>query len=164
MAVVPAQADSFVFELGRGDGVNMGRVAYQLPLKTQWQFRNNLQVTSYLEPAIGFWRGNSNIHDDPKMYELALTPVFRLEQQSRSAIAPYIENGVGIHVITGHHVTDDRDLGSNYHFGTHIGVGLRFGTRHEFDFGYRLQHLSNAGLKQPNEGINFNMLHFAYLY
>jgi hypothetical protein len=27
---------------------------------------------------------------------------------------------------------------------------------------YRYQHLSNAGIKQPNQGINFHLLRFQY--
>ena len=29
---------------------------------------------------------------------------------------------------------------------------------------YRLQHLSNAGTSQPNDGINFNQIRFSYYF
>ncbi|MDP1996021.1 MAG: acyloxyacyl hydrolase, partial [Gallionella sp.] len=44
----------------------------------------------------------------------------------------------------------------------HVGVGARFGDRRQFDLGYRFQHLSNGGIKKPNQGINFNQIRFAY--
>jgi lipid A 3-O-deacylase len=157
------RAEMPIIELGRGDGVNMGRVAFQWDSGSRWFTGGKWQVAAYWEPSIGFWRGK-RAKGDPHIFELAFTPVLRLENKNRSALSPYIETGLGFHLITGHHVTDDRDLASNYHFGSHVGVGLRFGKQNEFDIGYRLQHLSNAGLKQPNEGINFNLLHLRYSY
>ncbi|MGB8337715.1 MAG: acyloxyacyl hydrolase [Burkholderiales bacterium] len=158
-----ARADIPILELGRGAGVNLGRVAFQIDSGKRWFTDSEWHVAGYWEPAIGFWQGKS-VKGDPKIYEVAFTPVLRLEKKSYSGWSPYAESGVGVHLITGHHVTDDRDLGSNYHFGSYMGAGLRFGKQNEFDIGYRLQHLSNAGLKQPNRGINFNILHFRYSY
>jgi lipid A 3-O-deacylase len=158
-----AKAEIPIIELGYGDSVKMGRVAFQWDSGKHWFTEGDWHVAGYWEPAIGFWQGKS-AKGDPHIYELAFTPVLRLEKKNLSGWSPYVETGVGVHLITGHHVTDSRDLASNYHFGTHIGVGLRFGKQNEFDIGYRLQHLSNAGLKQPNLGINFNLLHVRYSY
>ncbi len=158
-----ARAEIPLIELGRGDSVKMGRVAFQIDSGKRWFTGGEWHLASYWEPAVGFWQGKSAT-GDKQIYEFAFTPVLRFEKKSLSYFSPYIEHGVGLHLITGHHVTDDRDMGGNFHFGTHIGVGLRFGAKSEFDVGYRLQHLSNAGLKQPNEGINFNILHFRYSY
>ena len=159
----PAKADIPIIELSEGDGVKMGRVAFQWDSGKRWFAEGEWQVAGYWESAIGFWQGKS-AKGDPQIYELAFTPVLRLEKKSYSGWSPYAEGGVGVHLITGNRVTDTRNLSSNYHFGSHIGVGLRFGRQSEFDIGYRLQHLSNAGLKQPNEGINFNILHLRYSY
>jgi lipid A 3-O-deacylase len=162
--VNPAWADSFVFEQGRGGGVDFGRLAYKIHLDSQWPMGEAWHIVSYLEPALGYWRGGSRKPPAPTIYEVAVTPVFRLEPTGCSAFNPFIETGLGIHFISGHHVTDERDLASTYQFGSHLGVGVRFGTRSQFEVGYRLQHLSNAGLKQPNQGINFNILHFGYSF
>ncbi|MGB9149088.1 MAG: acyloxyacyl hydrolase [Burkholderiales bacterium] len=158
-----ARAESGIVELGHGDDVRMGRLAWQFDSGKRWFTDGDWHVTNYWEPAVGFWRGKSS-KGDPHIFEIAFTPVLRLEKKSLTPWSPYLESGVGVHLITGHHVTDDRDLASNYHFGSHVGFGLRFGARNEFDVGYRLQHLSNAGLKQPNRGINFNILHLRYSY
>ena len=32
----------------------------------------------------------------------------------------------------------------------------------KYDLGYRFQHLSNADIKKPNDGINFNQIRFSY--
>lgn len=141
----------------------MGRVAFQWDSGKSWFTDGDWHVAAYWEPALGFWQGKSN-KGDSQIYEFAFTPVLRLEKKPFNGWSPYIENGVGIHLITGNRVTDDRNLSSNYQFGSHIGAGMRFGKHNQFDIGYRLQHLSNAGLKQPNQGINFNILHLRYSY
>ena len=43
-------------------------------------------------------------------------------------------------------------------FGSHVGMGLRLGAPRQASVGVALQHLSNAGIKQPNGGINFYLL------
>jgi hypothetical protein len=43
-------------------------------------------------------------------------------------------------------------------FGSHIGAGLRLGEAGQTKLGVGFQHLSNAGLKQPNGGINLYLL------
>jgi hypothetical protein len=161
-----AKADiPLIIEFGHGGGVEMGRVAFQLDSKRRWFSGEEWQVAGYWEPALGFWRGGK-ISDggNRAIYEVALTADFRLEKKSLRFWSPYAEYGIGAHLITGHHVTEFRDLGGNYHFGNHVGVGLRFGEHNELDIGYRLQHLSNAGIKQPNEGIDFHILHLRYSY
>ena len=43
-----------------------------------------------------------------------------------------------------------------------VGEGWRFAGHGEYDLGYRLQYLSNAGTSQLNDGINFNQIRFSY--
>ena len=45
-------------------------------------------------------------------------------------------------------------------FGSHLGAGLQLDPR--LSVGLAVQHISNAGLKQPNGGINFYMLTASY--
>ena len=41
---------------------------------------------------------------------------------------------------------------------------ILFGDKQQYDLGVRLQHLSNGGIENPNPGINFLILRFAYRY
>jgi lipid A 3-O-deacylase PagL len=44
-----------------------------------------------------------------------------------------------------------------------IGAGnWHLGGYWDLNLGYRYQHLSNAGIKQPNQGITFNQVRFQY--
>lgn len=55
-------------------------------------------------------------------------------------------------------------MGIAFQFGDHLGVGMIFGDRGQFDLGYRFQHVSNADIKKPNSGINIQQIRFAYLF
>ena len=54
-------------------------------------------------------------------------------------------------------------MSTAFQFGNHIGVGYRFGAKGSYDLGYRFQHLSNASIKRPNAGINFNQVRLQYI-
>ena len=53
---------------------------------------------------------------------------------------------------------ESNDLGSSFQFEDRIGAGLRFAGGHEV--GIRAIHYSNAGIKQPNDGVEAYSLHY----
>lgn len=42
-----------------------------------------------------------------------------------------------------------------------LGLGVSLGAQRRHELLLRLQHVSNAGLKQPNPGLNFLQLRYA---
>jgi hypothetical protein len=59
--------------------------------------------------------------------EVAVTPVFRLLRADREG--PYFEVGVGAHLASAKRVNREREFGSHFNFGTHVGVGMLFGDK-----------------------------------
>ena len=60
---------------------------------------------------------------------------------------------------------DVLDFDHGFAFGSHLGLGVRFGTCDCVELSYRFQHLSNAGLGGgDNPGINFNMIRLGYRF
>ncbi len=153
----PARAiDGLSVELGQGHGLWLWRAAGQWnwPQKSaldagEWHTRG------YWDLAAGVWEGGVDT-----IYDLGLTPVLRMERGEYSS--PYLEAGIGAHMLSSLHITPYRTFSSHLQFGDHIGVGLRFGYEDRVDIGLRLQHLSNAGLRNPNPGINFLQLRLGY--
>jgi len=47
-------------------------------------------------------------------------------------------------------------------FGTLVGFGLGFGEHGQHELSYRFQHLSNANIKHPNNGMDLHMILFSY--
>ncbi|MCC7080123.1 MAG: acyloxyacyl hydrolase [Burkholderiales bacterium] len=158
--------DGMSVELGTSDSsnasVDMARVGVQWNWPWRWALGDNWQIGGYWDLSLGYWDNDSRNRTTSSIVDVGFTPVFRLQQKTPGALAPYLEAAVGFHYLSKSSVADERRFGSRFQFGDHIGLGLRFGPRHAYDVGYRYQHLSNAGIKQPNQGINFHQLRLQY--
>lgn len=115
-----------------------------------------------LEGNFSYWYLYNNMKNEGKLLEIGLTPNFRLEpERSWSWGRQYLEMGIGVHLLSETHI-GKRHLGSNLQFGTHGGFGVRFGGKEQYDLAWRIEHISNAGIREPNPGINFSMLRLGY--
>lgn len=154
--------DGVSVEYGNGDAANMARVGALWNWDKQWLTEGDWLVTGFWEASLGSWRGKSAIGNNQTITDVGVTPVFRLQQKNPVGFAPYVEGAIGFHLITPTFIYVNRHFGSSFQFGDHLGVGMRFGDHQQFDLGYRYQHLSNGGIKKPNQGINFNQVRFTY--
>ena len=150
-ASLPALALDGVFgEVGTGErGASLARLGAHWDQTARWLPRN---LHLYWELSLGRWDAEPDA-----IYDFGLTPVFRYARAERGF---YGEAAIGLHWLSGTSVHPEAHFSSRFQFGDHIGVGYR-GTR--YDVGVRLQHLSNAGLRNPNPGINFFILRIARL-
>ena len=71
-------------------------------------------------------------------------------------ICPYIEAGAGIVYMTQH----TREQSTQFNFISQAGAGVSYFVKKNVSVnaGYRVRHLSNASIKQPNKGINVDMV------
>jgi len=160
LAAAPAHAiDGMSLELGSGDATNMGRVGVQWDWKKRWFQMGGWHLGGYFDLAAGYWHRDDTRpgeHDD--LFDLGFTPVFRIQPNTLNG--PYIEAGIGVHLLS-HTSIGDRRMSTAFQFGDHLGAGYRFGAS-GLDIGYRFQHLSNASIKRPNPGINFHQIRLQY--
>jgi hypothetical protein len=156
--------DGMSLEYGNGDATDMARVGLLWNWDKQWFAEGDWHVTGFWEATAGVWSGHSGAGNNQSITDFGITPVFRFQKKIQSGMAPYIEGAIGLHLINPTYINADRKLGSVLQFGDHLGAGVYFGERQQFDLGYRYQHLSNGGIKQPNQGINFNQVRFSYHY
>ena len=154
--------DGVSVEYGNGDATNMARAGAIWNWDKQWFTGGNWLVTGFWEASLGSWRGHSPKGNNQTITDAGITPVFRFQQKNPGSFAPYAEAAIGFHLITPTFINADRKFATAFQFGDHIGFGMRFGDRRQFDLGYRFQHLSNGSIKKPNQGINFNQARFAY--
>jgi lipid A 3-O-deacylase len=162
----PAHAlEGMSLELGKADGANvqMARLGFQFgSWKTDRIRAGNWHLGGYLELALGYWRDNKaigNEHDE--LYDLGFTPVMRFQPDGLKG--PYIEAGLGVHLLS-HASIGPRRLATTFQFGNHAAIGYRFGATGAYDISYRFQHLSNAGIKRPNPGINFHQVRLQHTF
>jgi lipid A 3-O-deacylase len=154
--------DGVFVEGGNGKQTDAARAGATFKIERQWFTEGDWHVVGHWEASVGTWRGHSGVGSNKTVTDLGVTPVFRLQEKSPGSVAPYVEGAVGFHLISPTTVYADRRLGSAFQFGDHIGFGVLFGEHKQFELGYRFQHISNGGIKQPNQGLNLNLLRFVY--
>ncbi len=157
---------SVVYGSGEGgDNVDMARVGMQWNWDKTWFDEGSWELTGYWELDMGYWDGkDSTATTQSSLLDIGITPVFRFQKKaSGGSIQPYIEGGIGAHLLSDSRI-NDKDMSTSFQFGDHVGLGVVFGEKQEWDLSYRLQHFSNAGLDTPNPGINFHQLRVSYRF
>lgn len=125
-------------------------------------------ATGYTEVSVGRWAtehqrdGAGNERRD-WVTQVGITPAIRVHPHSQFAYW-FVEGGVGVHLIRPFYRDADLRFGSEFNFGDHIGIGREFGRYHRREVSLRLQHFSNAGIKEPNPGENFLQIRYSSRY
>ena len=112
-----------------------------------------------VEGHAGYWHTGGNVHSS--IGEFGVTPMFRFIKSS-GQIRPFIEAGGGVRLLTHPTISDNFSLSTAFQFAPTGGVGVQFGQRQQYQVGYRFEHVSNAGIKEPNPGINFHQFYVQY--
>jgi lipid A 3-O-deacylase len=161
LSSAPAHAiDGVALEIGSGEHVDKLEAALQWDWNRQWFRGSDWHLGGYWDLSLAQWhRGSVAPGQNRDITELGFTPVFRI--QPNSLQGPYAEAGIGAHLLS-HVSIGDKNLSTSFQFGDHLGLGYRFGAKGALDLSYRFQHYSNAGIKRPNPGINFNQVRLQY--
>ena len=87
-------------------------------------------------------------------WELGLTPLLKFTLPVTRILHPFIEGGVGL--IT--QQFNCPNVPHSFNFTPQVGAGLDIAVapRWAVTVAYRFRHSSNAGLEQPNPGLNIN--------
>ena len=119
----------------------------------QWFETSVGHLTGYWDAGYTYWEGG----DASGAHSLSFSPVFTYEF-SGFTYTPYIEAGIGIAAFSKTRVGDQR-MGSSFNFEDRIGLGLKLPS--EQKVGIRAIHYSNAGIRQPNDGIESYSLFYS---
>lgn len=161
---LPAQAqiiDGFAFEAGASSSTDMFSVAVQKQWSKRWLQGDAWHLGGYWEFSLAQWNREALPGERDQLVEIGITPVFRIQRNSLRGL--YVEGGIGAHLLSSTELGNKR-FGSSFQFGDHLGLGYRFGANKALDIGYRYQHLSNVGIKDPNQGIDFHQIRLQYWY
>ena len=147
-----AQAVDFTAAIGQsGDSTMVYRLGAQWNWDSSWWQSSVGRLTGYWDAGYTYWEGDETSGN----HSLSFSPVFVYEFAGES-VQPYIEAGIGVAAFTSTEL-EDNDLGSSFQFEDRIGAGLRFSGQ---EVGIRALHYSNAGIKQPNDGVEAYTLHY----
>ena len=84
-----------------------------------------------------------------------LTPLLHYEFFRKGRLIPYVEAGVGV-IFTDLDL-DQQDDGLNFTPQAGLGIRYELSERTEFIVGWRFHHISNAGLRDPNTGLDSSL-------
>lgn len=162
MAASPGYAvDSASFEFAAGAQTKMARAGVQWKWDRQWVRSNGTHIGGYWDLSLAQWRGERfrNIPGNTQnIASIGITPVFRFQNDSLKGW--YAEAGIGAHLLSKLYDNNDRQLSTRFQFGDHIGIGYVF--PNDADIGLKIQHFSNGGIKQPNDGVDFAVIRVSY--
>ncbi|SAL25603.1 deacylase [Caballeronia choica] len=164
LASATANADRFGVQVGAGvadrDMKKVDLGAVWDPNWTWWEIAG-FHFTVVGEGHVSYWHSYEDQTVNPNILEIGVTPVLRFVK-SAGYIRPFIEAGVGIRLLSHTRITETFSVGSVFQFADMVGIGAIFGAHQNYQAGFRFQHLSNGGIKEPNPGINFSQLYLQY--
>lgn len=146
--------------IGVGDAneeIDIFRVGLQRDFTKRWLMNRAWGISGYWEASLGRWE------DGDAITALGFSPVFIYSPNRSKGFLPYIEAGIGVALINNTNI-NDRDLASAFQFEDRIGFGARFGDRQQHDVNFRFLHYSNAGITEPNDGIDIFSLSYGYAF
>ncbi|WP_373379811.1 acyloxyacyl hydrolase [Cupriavidus nantongensis] len=161
-----AGAAGFSMQAGYGRDNRHGVEKYEVSARwdeiVQWQLSSRLALALDGEVNVANWRALSS-RPSSQLTEFGVSPIFRLSYAG-DHITPFVEASVGLRVLSHTEIAGGHRMGSAFQFSDMIGVGLAFGKAQRLTIGYRFQHLSNAGIQDPNPGTNFSMGYVRYRF
>ncbi|MGA7801829.1 MAG: acyloxyacyl hydrolase [Gammaproteobacteria bacterium] len=138
--------------------VSLVRVALQQHWRRHWLNAGNWYLTGYWELGVSYWYGRAGNTGIDHLDAVDFRPVLRRQSAAHSEpLEFYLEAGVGPALLSSTQI-EGRRFSTAFQFGSHVGIGMRFGPEHRYELAYRLMHYSNADIKKPNHGITFNVL------
>ncbi|UMZ14112.1 acyloxyacyl hydrolase [Pseudomonas sp. MPFS] len=120
-----------------------------------WFESNTGRLTGYWDAGYTYWEAGDA---SGGAHSLSFAPVFVYEFGSGN-VKPFVEAGIGVAVFSGTSA-GDQEFGSAFNFEDRIGAGLKIGETQKV--GIRAIHYSNAGIKQPNDGIESYSLFYSH--
>ena len=159
----PLAAHALDLSVAYGHGSRFGSSKYGVT--AGWQHPNALwqgsawQLQLRHEVELANWR----LKTTSDLIELGYSPVFRLQRTTGSVPSGfYLEGAIGVRLLSKTRIHADHSMSTAFQFSDMIGAGYQWGEAGQHTVGLRVQHISNAGIKKPNPGINFTSAFYRY--
>lgn len=128
--------------------LQLGRMIGGLRGEGHW-YRGNWE-------ALGELLAGTQVNPDGA-YLAALTPVLRYNFATGTRWVPFVDAGAGVTATD----IGGPDLSTTFQFNTQVGFGVRrfITEKCAVTLQYRYMHISNAGIEQPNHGVNMSAIY-----
>ena len=156
--------DRVSVEMGIGNFVDVVGVGVGSTDWKRWSMGKDWSLSLYGVGRIADWHGRADHAQTKDLIDLSAAPVLRLERRSAWEFVPYLEASVGVHLLSHTRINEERQFSTAFQFGEFLGAGVAFGESRQYDLGLRLQHVSNGGIRKPNDGLTYGALVFQYRF
>lgn len=148
---------------GEAGGTNSATVGVMIPW-TPFESLRTPSMSTYLDVFVSNWHVTPAVQDGHSNYlQVGVIPILRY--RFSEGMSPwFIEGGIGATVMNHLYRTPEHQFSTAFQFTEALGVGRSFGERGQHEVSFRIQHFSNAGIKEPNPGENFYKLRYAYRF
>ena len=160
-ALVPvAYADAFSPDgvdatIGQGHAVFVSGAALHWNSLCECTFLKDHDFDTRLVAQVSYWHAQQHPTEHGSLWDFGLTPMLRWLPPCCTAVQPFLEAGVGVHLLSHTRINNDRDMSTAFQFGENAGGGFAFGEDRRFELGVYVQHESNARIKEPNPGLTY---------
>ena len=151
-------------EAGRGEGVDIWGLGLRWADLHTWHLARDVDIGISILGRVDHWHGVEMGAVVADLWDLSATPVLRLQPVDRTGVTPFLDAGIGVSLISHTRINGHRVLSTAFQFNELIGPGVRFGDRHQYELALRVQHTSNDGIKEPNNGLTFRTIVFQYAF
>ncbi len=142
----PATTGAWGMQYGINSDVHRLSVNYETPALWSYRFSGS-RIDLVGEFGVSYWRTRDDGTSRRSVWQASAIPMFQWWLSPRF----YLEAGIGATVFNHAHFAD-RKLGSAFQFGDHLGLGYQLNEKVRLSL--RASHFSNAGIKEPNDGLN----------
>jgi lipid A 3-O-deacylase len=138
-----------------------GDMTYRAGLGWKWDERwfetSTGHLGGYWDLGYTYWEGGKQASG---RHSISAAPVFEYVFGA-GYYKPFIEAGIGASFFSATSAGDQK-LGSSFNFEDRLGAGIKIGDTQRI--GIRVIHYSNAGLAQPNDGIESYSVFYAHQF
>jgi hypothetical protein len=104
---------------------------------------------------IAYWRGTQRPTEHGSLWDFGLMPALRWTAPGAAEPRFFAEAGVGVNLLTATRINNDRVFSTAFQFGEQGGLGVSFGQHNQYELELYVQHVSNARIKEPNDGLTY---------
>lgn len=130
-----------------------------------WSWRRQTaggEWTGITEAYVSYWNARGTTHRQ-SFTQVGLVPLVRY-RFGHSRAGWFVEGGIGISATNKVYRTPEKEFSTAFNFVDVLGVGRSLDAQGRRELGLRVAHVSNAGIKEPNPGLNFLQLRYAMLF
>jgi len=156
-------AETFVYA-GKGQQTDVVAVGVRTPVLKSWVLESGGSFNLLGEAEVGVYHGRQSPALNRDIVELGLKPVLRWYPGQAASWRPYVDAGIGVHLLSHTSINEGRRFGTAFQFGEHVAVGMDFCAELRCSLALRVEHVSNATIKNPNDGLNIGSVFFGYRF